>query len=94
MKRFPVVQVEWSDIKSDPNWQALSDMKDSKPVTCISVGYLVKVDRVGGRLILGHSITEDDNGDHTVIPLGVVKRIRRMKLSDKDLPESHWKTNS
>lgn len=90
MKRFPVVQVEWIDIKSDPNWQTLSDMKESQPVTCISAGYLVKIDRIGGRLILAHSITDYDSGDSTVIPLGVVKRIRRMRLSDKDIPESHW----
>lgn len=89
MKKFLKVQVEWIDIKSDPSWQSLHDVNESKPTICISIGYLLKIDRIADKLILGHSMTEDGMADHTVIPLGVVSRIRRLKLSG-DIPKSQW----
>lgn len=79
MKKNTLIEVEWLDIVADSAW--LSEQKASEfPVTpCKSVGYFLNKDknvlRLSGTIQTGNSNERDIN----VIPIGVVKRIRRLK---------------
>lgn len=45
MDNCPLVQIEWKDSKQPiPVWQHLSDMAENKPISCVSVGYLLQDD--------------------------------------------------
>ena len=87
--KYPIVKVDWKDIKSDSAWQSVEEAQGSQPIIVQTVGYLLKIDKKEKRMILGHSITENGDVDHTVIPLGVVVKVRWMRTG-KEFSESKW----
>jgi len=79
VKKNTKIEVEWDDIVSDSAWMSERKAVDYPVTQCKSVGYFVnkteKVLRLSATIQLG----KDPERDVTVIPIGVVKRIRRLK---------------
>lgn len=69
--------VEWADITGHIN----SPLSEVRPANCWNEGLLVK--KTPHYLVLASAQYEGDNqdpvGDYCCIPLGVIKRIRRLK---------------
>lgn len=72
----PLVEVEWYDTTSDPNWQSRDKVLSESLTICFTVGYLI--DNSDYAVVLAHTVNGDDS-DYTKIPAGCVKRIRRVK---------------
>ena len=79
MKKNTLIEVEWVDIISDSAW--LSDKKaaDCPPAQCKSVGYFLNRTKNVIRLSSTIQYGKDNDRDITVIPVGVIKKIRRFK---------------
>lgn len=69
------VMVEWKDAQTTEGWSDLENK--ARPLECISVGLLVG--RTKDRLIIAMSKSADYYGDHLEIPLGMVKKVRRLR---------------
>ena len=85
LKRYPKVFVEWEDIITSPVWQEMENINDNRCLICNSIGYLKTIDRENNIIILMHTINANSQADSTVIPIGCIKRIRRMRFSDSDI---------
>ena len=90
MKPLQAVRVDWVDIQQNSNWKSLEEAGNSHPIPCVTIGFLLRIDKEHGNIILAHNQTDDNQVDHTIIPLGVVRRIRWMRQG-KDFPDARWK---
>lgn len=79
MRQYPLVLIEWGDIKTESNWIPLSNVRGMEPVICHTVGFLIDTDRDRKRFIVAHTLNELDDSDRTLIPFGVVRSIKRLK---------------
>ena len=74
-----VVEVQWDDACSDPNWLNKNQIGKLKAPVIRSYGVIVRRDaRV---LVLAHSLGTDENGTEygvTIIPSGMVRKVRRI----------------
>ena len=80
--RLDAVEVTWLDPHASGGWRAPDDELDrAVPLTCTSVGYLLRQDEE--RLVLVQS-SADDQGDELVadslaIPAAVIRKVRRLR---------------
>lgn len=84
MQKYPYVQVEWTDIVSDPEWTDINQAIKHPGAKCVTVGHLLKVNRVTGMMVIAHTLAAQKNNkgldcDYTTIPLGAIRRVYRMK---------------
>ena len=71
---YDAVVLEWWDISTLSGWNNEHETKDAKPCVCISLGFLVSVEKNQIKLCCGFS----DDGeimDITSYPKGAVKQI-------------------
>ena len=80
MSKPKLVMIEWEDSHTRDGWS--SNEPDGKPVTCLSIGWLVKETKHA--TTLSANITSDPNfrmqrnGDIT-IPASAIRRVRKVK---------------
>jgi len=79
VKKNTLIEVEWDDIVSDSAWMSEQKAADYPVTQCKSVGYFVNKTKKVLRLSAMIQLDRDPERDVTVIPLGVVKRIKRLK---------------
>ena len=64
--------IYWEDIQSDSSWKEMDDIRNMKPATCVSTGWLVKSDKKVHILMSDYNYDEKgemaDGGNTTVIP--------------------------
>lgn len=75
-----VVCVEWFDACSDPNWLNKNQVAKLKAPLVRSYGVIVRKDNAV--VVVAHSLGTDENGVEygvTIIPAGMIKRVRRLK---------------
>ena len=71
MRTYKIARVTWNDISSHRGWTDIENTKDYSPLSCVSVGALVKVKR--GNIGLVQSIAKNrDVAETIVIPKKVV----------------------
>lgn len=73
-----ILEVSWSDIVSDSSWLAEDKAKNHLPVKCIDIGYFTSQDRTVLRISSSYQ-PEGKDRNVTVIPFGVIKKIRKIK---------------
>ena len=71
--------IYWEDIQSDSSWKEMDDIKNMKPATCVSTGWLVKSDKKVHILMSDYNYNNKmemgDGGNTTVIPTkNVIKK--------------------
>jgi len=76
VKKFPKftkLLIVWNDITSDASWHNINKLDKVKTVGVKTLGFFLENKK--RELKIAHSITEDGDGDYTVIPWGCVKSI-------------------
>ena len=73
--------IYWEDIQSDSSWKEMDTIKDMKPATCVSTGWLVKNDKKVHILMSDYNYNTKmelgDGGNTTVIPTkNVIKKFK------------------
>ena len=78
MKKYPIVEVEWTDSGLTRGWQNYREHRDAGLCEVQTAGYLLKSDRK--KVVVGLSIDYPNGivGDSITIPRSVVKKIRRL----------------
>lgn len=71
-----LVHVSWLDATSENGWH--KDAPNMDCWECESVGFVVKHTR--RRLVLCSTIGEGQSGQTIVLPIGMIKRIRKLKV--------------
>lgn len=79
MKKNTLIEVDWDDIVSDPAWIAEEKTLKRPPVKCKTVGYVINKDKQVLRLSHTIQLCDKPERDVTVIPVGCITRIRRLK---------------
>lgn len=83
--RFKYVIVDWVDIVHANRWHSLAEAAMVRPAMCRSMGVVVRHDK--NELVLASTVGIADVADDTrlgviSIPVGCVRRIRKLKRSD------------
>ena len=82
-----IVEVEWIDSASTGGWRRISLFEnEADPVSCWSVGYLVKRDRKQTLLLQSHDGTLGKGNDAISIPSSIVRNVRILKKAEKGKP--------
>lgn len=78
-KRVPFVEVHWSDAASCATWRGPDELPHVQP--CMTRGWLLEEGK--DEVVIAATIQVDspDVGEIIAIPRGMVKRIRRLKVS-------------
>ena len=78
---YPKVRVEWIDILSDSGWADEKGFNKMKLAAPVNEGWLYNKDRYAVKLFASYDREEDGSltfGDRTMIPMSVVKKIRKI----------------
>lgn len=76
MKR-EIVLIEWADSKGLQRWEELDEIEPMPPETCIAVGFLLDDAPEYKTIALSVGITQVLG--RTTIPIGAIKRIKRLR---------------
>lgn len=82
--KYPMVEVHWVDITSDPSWQSIGQIIKAKLAPCVTKGHLLatsgKVTKVFGDYALKNEETGeiDEVGNTTIIPNSVITKINKL----------------
>ena len=82
--KYPMVEVHWVDITSDPSWQSIGQVIKAKLAPCVTKGHLLatsgKVTKVFGDYALKNEETGeiDEVGNTTIIPNSVITKINKL----------------
>ena len=80
--RYPLVEIYWLDILSDPSWQSLKGVMQMELPTCVTKGHLVSQTKGVTRVFGDHSLNKensiDEVGNVTIIPNSVIKDIKKI----------------
>ena len=85
--RYPLVEVHWHDVCSDPSWQSLDACKKAKLPACITKGHLLTQTKGLTRIFGDYSLVDKDTGrieeigNTTLIPSSLIIEIK--KIVDK-----------
>lgn len=79
MKKVKFVEVEWDDASSCATWRAPGEFPRVQP--CITRGWLVEESKRGIVIAATIQVNGPDVGEIIAIPRGMVKRIRKLKVS-------------
>ncbi len=82
LKYNQLIEVTCSDITEDSSWQSEEKVRNKKLLTVLTVGYYLCHDK--DKLIVSSMIDkkekpEDRERSSTVIPLGMIQKIRKLK---------------
>ena len=73
------IEVEWIDIVSDSSWLKEDKAKIEPAIQCKTIGYFLNSDKEVLRLSHSYQL-KDKERDVSVIPWGVIKKIRKLKF--------------
>jgi len=79
MKKNTLIEVEWDDIITDSAWIAEEKAIKKSAVKCKSMGYFLNKDKKVLRLSHTIQLCDKPERDLTIIPLGCVMKIRKLK---------------
>ena len=85
--RYPLVEVHWHDVCSDPSWQSLDACKKAKLPACVTKGHLLTQTKGLTRIFGDYSLADKDTGrieeigNTTLIPNNLIIEIK--KIVDK-----------
>ena len=79
LKKNTLIEVEWDDIISDSAWIAEEKAITRRECKCKSVGYFLNQDKRVLRLSHTIQLCDKPERDLTVIPVGCITRVRRLK---------------
>ena len=79
MKKNTLIEVKWDDTITDSAWIAEEKAAKNPAMKCKSVGYFLNKDKKVLRLSHTIQLCDKPERDLSVIPLGCVTKIRRLK---------------
>lgn len=79
MKKNTLIEVEWDDTVSDSAWIAEEKAAARYEGKCKSMGYFLNRDKHVLRLSHTIQLCDKPERDLTVIPVGCITRVRRLK---------------
>lgn len=79
LKLNQIIEVEWDDIVTHPQWIPQDKAKQEQPCRCKSIGYFLNQDKHVLRLSCTIQLENKPERDLTVIPQGCITKIRRLK---------------
>jgi hypothetical protein len=59
--RYPLVEIYWLDILSDPSWQSLKGVMQMELPTCVTKGHLVSQTKGVTRVFGDHSLNKENS---------------------------------
>jgi len=72
-----IVEIVWLDATSDSGWRNEKKVEKDVPAICYSIGYYVTHNKVA--IVVSPDWNNCKERSSTVIPLGMVKKIRKLK---------------
>jgi hypothetical protein len=85
LDRYPMVEVQWTDIISDSGWQNVASFAKAKLPICVTKGHLLSqakgLTKVFGDFALKNQETGeiDEIGNATIIPTSVIIKIMKLR---------------
>lgn len=79
LKKNDLIEITWVDIVSDSAWLSEQKANEYPPTQCKSAGYFLNRTKNVIRLSASIQCGKDNERDMTVIPNGVIKKIRKLK---------------
>ena len=82
--RYPLVEVHWYDVCSDPSWQTIEACKKAKLPPCVTKGHLLSQSKGLTRVFGDYSLlnkeegTIDEIGNTTLIPTSIILEIKEI----------------
>ena len=82
--RYPLVEVHWYDVCSDPSWQTIEACKKAKLPPCVTKGHLISQSKGLTRFFGDYSLlnkeegTIDEIGNTTLIPTSIILEIKEI----------------
>jgi len=73
--KYPLVKVTFEDVVTNPGWHSFP--VKFHPTIATIVGY--KVLNTKTHIVLASGFVDDEYGDQTVIPNGLVRSVKRLK---------------
>jgi len=73
--KYPLVKVTFEDVVTNPGWHSFP--VKFHPTIATIVGYILHSDRK--HIVLASGFVDDEYGDQTVIPRGLVRSVKRLK---------------
>ncbi len=72
--KYDLVVIEWEDISTQVGWNNEQEVEEAKPSVCVSVGFLIEIQKK--KVILCSGFADDDDVmDVTSYPKGTIKNI-------------------
>lgn len=84
IEKYPMVEVHWNDIVSDPSWISVDDLKNQKLAICITKGHLLSQTKGITRIFGDYAVNDkdpkkiDEVGNSTIIPNSNVIKIKKI----------------
>ena len=84
VEKYPLVEVKWKDIVSDPDWKSFADLKKEKLSTCITKGHLLSQSNGITRIFGDYAESDtqkgkiEEVGNTTLIPNGCIINIKKL----------------
>ena len=85
LDRYPMVEVQWSDIISESGWQYIATFTKSKLPLCVTKGHLLSqakgLTKIFGDFALKDQVSGeiDEIGNTTIIPNSVITKITKLR---------------
>lgn len=79
MKKNTLIEIEWEDIYSTCSWHTEVSASNFPIPQCKSVGYFLNRDKKCLRLSMTIQTDRFSDRDVTVIPIGCITKVRRLK---------------
>lgn len=79
MKKNTLIEIVWDDIVADAVWLSEQKAAEFPVIQCKTAGYFLNKTKKVIRISPTIQINGDKERDIVVIPMGVVKKIRRLK---------------
>ena len=76
IRKTPIIRVEWLDAVSGSGWTAID--KVESPAKCLTVGYLIREDKM--QVVVAACISTGDSCNSTItIPKGMILKRSKIK---------------
>ena len=85
LDRYPMVEVQWSDIISESGWQNIATFTKAKLPLCVTKGHLLSqakgLTKIFGDFALKDQVSGeiDEIGNTTIIPNSVITKITKLR---------------
>jgi len=82
--RYPLVEIHWYDVCSDPSWQTIEACKKAKLPPCVTKGHLLSQSKGLTRVFGDYSLADkdagtiDEIGNTTLIPTSIILEIKEI----------------